>query len=114
MFFSCLVHSAVQYPPSLFDWSVGHYHAGPEVMSKYVGQSEENIRALFADAEAEFKTRGDDSDLHIIIFDEIDAVCTARGSTNSGTGRGLHSPTSQLNLSRFFRGAVLCSVCDEL
>ena len=44
-------------------------------MSKYVGQSEENIRALFADAEAEYKTRGDDSDLHIIIFDEIDAVC---------------------------------------
>lgn len=59
---------------------------GPEVMSKYVGQSEENIRALFADAEAEYKARGDDSDLHIIIFDEIDAVCKARGSVNSGTG----------------------------
>ena len=44
----------------------------PEVMSKYVGQSEENIRALFADAEAEQKAKGDDSDLHIIIFDEID------------------------------------------
>ena len=59
---------------------------GPEVMSKYVGQSEENVRALFADAEAEYKAKGDDSDLHIIIFDEIDAVCKARGSTNSGTG----------------------------
>lgn len=59
---------------------------GPEVMSKYVGQSEENIRALFADAEAEYKARGDDSDLHIIIFDEIDAVCKARGSVSSGTG----------------------------
>lgn len=59
---------------------------GPEVMSKYVGQSEENIRALFADAEAEYKAKGDDSDLHIIIFDEIDAVCKARGSVNSGTG----------------------------
>ena len=59
---------------------------GPEVMSKYVGQSEENIRALFADAEAEQKSRGDDSDLHIIIFDEIDAVCKSRGSVNSGTG----------------------------
>ena len=43
---------------------------GPEVMSKYVGQSEENIRALFSDAEAEYKAKGDDSDLHIIIFDE--------------------------------------------
>ena len=54
---------------------------GPEVMSKYVGQSEENVRALFADAEAEYKQKGDDSDLHIIIFDEIDAVCKARGTT---------------------------------
>jgi vesicle-fusing ATPase len=59
---------------------------GPEVMSKYVGQSEENIRALFADAEAEQKAKGDDSDLHIIIFDEIDAVCKARGSVSNGTG----------------------------
>lgn len=59
---------------------------GPEVMSKYVGQSEENIRKLFADAEDEYKRRGDDSELHIIIFDEIDAICKARGSVNSGTG----------------------------
>jgi vesicle-fusing ATPase len=59
---------------------------GPEVMSKYVGQSEENVRALFADAEAEYKQKGDDSDLHIIIFDEIDAVCKARGTTGGGTG----------------------------
>ena len=55
-------------------------------MSKYVGQSEENVRALFADAEAEYKQKGDDSELHIIIFDEIDAVCKSRGSVNSGTG----------------------------
>lgn len=45
------------------------------MLSKYVGQSEENIRNLFADAEAEQADRGDDSDLHIIIFDEIDSVC---------------------------------------
>ena len=33
---------------------------GPEVMSKYVGQSEENIRNLFIDAEKEYKApRGD-------------------------------------------------------
>ena len=52
---------------------------GPEVMSKYVGQSEENIRNLFIDAENEYKARGDDSDLHIFIFDEIDALCKSRG-----------------------------------
>lgn len=59
---------------------------GPEVMSKYVGQSEENIRNLFVDAETEYKARGDDSDLHIFIFDEIDALCKSRGSVTSGTG----------------------------
>ncbi len=28
---------------------------GPEILSKYVGASEENIRKLFADAEKEYK-----------------------------------------------------------
>jgi vesicle-fusing ATPase len=33
------------------------------------------------------KEKGDESPLHIIIFDEIDAICRKRGSTgNSGTG----------------------------
>jgi vesicle-fusing ATPase len=59
---------------------------GPEVLSKYVGQSEENVRKLFKEAEDEQKLRGDESDLHIIIFDEIDAVCRQRGSRNDGTG----------------------------
>ena len=61
---------------------------GPEVMSKYVGQSEENIRKLFADAEAEYREKGDDSGLHIIVFDELDAICKQRGSKNDGTGVG--------------------------
>ena len=53
---------------------------GPEVLNKYVGQSEENIRELFIEAEKEQEIRGDDSGLHVIIFDEIDAICKARGS----------------------------------
>ncbi|KAL9003788.1 MAG: hypothetical protein Q9188_003368 [Gyalolechia gomerana] len=62
---------------------------GPEVLSKYVGQSEENIRKLFADAEKEYKEKGDESGLHIIIFDELDAVCKQRGSgAGGGTGVG--------------------------
>ena len=33
------------------------------------------------------REKGDESDLHVIIFDEIDAICRSRGSTgNSGTG----------------------------
>eukprot|EP00877_Chromochloris_zofingiensis_P012938 jgi/Chrzof1/7899/Cz02g40140.t1 len=59
---------------------------GPEVLSKYVGQAEENIRNLFGEAEAEYKEKGDNSELHIIIFDEIDAICRQRGSVRDGTG----------------------------
>ena len=42
---------------------------------------------MFEPAEKEMKETGDESDLHVIIFDEIDAICKARGSSgNSGTG----------------------------
>ncbi|OLL23623.1 Vesicular-fusion protein sec18 [Neolecta irregularis DAH-3] len=61
---------------------------GPEILNKFVGQSEENVRKLFADAEKEYKEKGEESGLHIIIFDELDAICKQRGSTNSGTGVG--------------------------
>ncbi|KAJ3395955.1 transport between ER and Golgi ATPase protein [Lobulomyces angularis] len=61
---------------------------GPEILNKFVGQSEENVRKLFGPAEAEYKQRGDDSQLHIIIFDELDAICKQRGSKNDGTGVG--------------------------
>lgn len=30
--------------------------------------------------------KGDASELHVIIFDEIDAICKARGSVSSGSG----------------------------
>ena len=62
--------------------------SGPEVLNKFVGQSEENIRNLFADAEAEQAERGLESDLHIIIMDELDAICRARGSTTASAGVG--------------------------
>jgi len=62
---------------------------GPEVLNKFVGQSEENIRKLFADAEKEYKEKGEESGLHIIIFDELDAVCKQRGAgAGGGTGVG--------------------------
>ncbi|XP_059167218.1 vesicle-fusing ATPase-like isoform X2 [Physella acuta] len=53
---------------------------GPQILDKYVGESEANIRKLFAAAEEEEKRSGSASGLHIIIFDEIDAICKARGS----------------------------------
>uniref|UniRef100_W5LKX0 Vesicle-fusing ATPase n=1 Tax=Astyanax mexicanus TaxID=7994 RepID=W5LKX0_ASTMX len=59
---------------------------GPEILNKYVGESEANIRKLFADAEDEQKRLGVNSGLHIIIFDEIDAICKQRGSMAGSTG----------------------------
>ncbi|CAL1600014.1 unnamed protein product [Knipowitschia caucasica] len=59
---------------------------GPEILNKYVGESEANVRKLFADAEDEQKRLGANSGLHIIIFDEIDAICKQRGSMAGSTG----------------------------
>jgi len=61
---------------------------GPEIFSKWIGQAEENIRKLFADAEAEQKAKGDKSQLHLIIFDEFDAICKQRGAVRDNTGVG--------------------------
>ncbi|XP_019749290.1 vesicle-fusing ATPase-like isoform X1 [Hippocampus comes] len=59
---------------------------GPEILNKYVGESEANVRKLFADAEDEQKRLGTNSGLHIIILDEIDAICKQRGSMAGSTG----------------------------
>ncbi|XP_065834902.1 vesicle-fusing ATPase-like [Oscarella lobularis] len=59
---------------------------GPEILNKYVGESEANVRRLFAAAEDEQKKAGNNSGLHIIIFDEIDAICKQRGSISGSAG----------------------------
>lgn len=59
---------------------------GPQILDKYVGESEANIRRLFAEAEEEEKRLGPNSGLHIIIFDEIDAICKSRGSVAGNSG----------------------------
>lgn len=59
---------------------------GPEILDKYVGGSEEKIRALFEDADKDQKELGDASMLHVIIFDEMDAIMRTRGSTGDSTG----------------------------
>jgi len=59
---------------------------GPEILNKFVGEAESNIRNQFADAIADYKENGDNADLHVIIFDEIDSICKKRGSVRSGTG----------------------------
>ncbi|RNF15112.1 vesicular-fusion protein NsF [Trypanosoma cruzi] len=59
---------------------------GPEVFNKFVGGTEENVRKLFLDAEAEAVAKGDLSKLHLIIFDEFDAICKQRGAVRDSTG----------------------------
>ncbi|KAF1816134.1 AAA-domain-containing protein [Eremomyces bilateralis CBS 781.70] len=62
---------------------------GPEILNSYVGKSEENVRNLFVDAEKEWKEKKSESKTHLIIFDEIDAICKQRGSgVGGGTGVG--------------------------
>lgn len=56
---------------------------GPELLNRFVGQSEENVRNLFAEAEQEYSEKGDQSSLHLIILDEMDALCKARGTHTS-------------------------------
>ncbi|AWM36931.1 ATP-dependent zinc metalloprotease FtsH 1 [Gemmata obscuriglobus] len=60
--------------------------SGPELKSKWVGESEENLRQIFH--------RARQSAPSIIVFDEIDSFATARGTY---TGSGVeHSMVNQL------------------
>lgn len=59
---------------------------GPDVLSKYVGESEENVRKLFAEAKRDQTELGDDSPLHVIIFDEFDSIAKPRGMDSDSTG----------------------------
>ena len=59
---------------------------GPELLDKFVGGSEDNVRKLFVAAEKEQAEMGDASMLHIIIFDEMDAIMKKRGSGSDSTG----------------------------
>ena len=72
---------------------------GPQILDKYVGESEANIRRLFEDAEEEEKRLGPNSGLHIIIFDEIDAICKARGSAG-GNSSGVNDTVVNQLLSK--------------
>ena len=51
-----------------------------ELLNKYLGQSEYNIRELFNKAHSDYVTYGDDSPLHLFIIDEIDAILGCRNS----------------------------------
>lgn len=59
---------------------------GPDILDKFVGESERNIRELFH--EAEQAQRLGRPGLHVIIFDEMDAICKTRGTISGGGAVG--------------------------
>lgn len=59
---------------------------GPEIFNKFVGASEENLRAVFKTAKDDYQANGENAGLHIIIFDEIDAIGSSRGGHMGGSG----------------------------
>ena len=71
----------------------------PEIFDKFVGKSEEKIRELFIDAEEEYREKGDESGLHVIIFDEIDAICRKRGA-GGGSSTGVNESVVNQLLSK--------------
>ncbi len=52
---------------------------GPSLLSKFHGESEENVRKLFADAIADTQNKK----LHLIICDEFDALARKRGNSSN-------------------------------
>ncbi|KXN82280.1 hypothetical protein AN958_02781 [Leucoagaricus sp. SymC.cos] len=62
---------------------------GPELLNKYVGESERSVREIFRKARAAAPS--------IIFFDEIDALATSRGSSDTEAGSHEGVLTSLLN-----------------
>ena len=58
---------------------------GPESFSRFLGESEEKIRALFVDARRDQQALGEKSKIHIIIFDELDSICKPRTHCDEST-----------------------------
>ena len=52
---------------------------GPEILSKWIGQSEENLRRIF-DRARKFQPS-------IVLIDEIDSIATKRFDANTGADR---------------------------
>ena len=57
-----------------------------------------------------YKEKGDESELHIIIFDELDAICKQRGSGGAGsTGVGDTVVNQLLSKVRTSRFSLICN-----
>ena len=73
--------------------------SAPELLDRWVGSSEKQIRQLFADAEAELAACNGDatkSALHVIVIDEIDAVFRRRTSAEDSGEATRSSAVNQI------------------
>lgn len=59
--------------------------SGPQLLDQCASDPEANIRQLFADAAEDEKRLGPTSSLHIIIIDQIDVICKARGAEDDNS-----------------------------
>jgi ribosome biogenesis ATPase len=62
---------------------------GPELLNKYVGESEKAVRQVFQ--------RARDSAPCIVFFDEIDSLCAKRGQDNAATERVVNQFLTELS-----------------
>jgi len=59
--------------------------SGPEVMRKFVGESEEIIRCIFNDPPPPNEGFGEEA-RHVVVFDEFDAIARSRGGSGGKQG----------------------------
>lgn len=64
---------------------------GPELLSSYIGETEKKVRQVFQDATHEWNEKGEKSDLHLIVFDEIDALAKKRGLDGGSVSGNVNS-----------------------
>jgi len=58
--------------------------SGPEIFNHMLGESERKICDLFQTARRDQELYGPNDSLHIIVFDEIDAICKRRSGRTDG------------------------------
>lgn len=72
--------------------------SGPEILDKFVGSSEKNLRDIFdnpPDIYEEFRESEEDEGesiaaaaLHVVVMDEFDSVARSRGGSDGKGGQG--------------------------
>ncbi|EYC45137.1 hypothetical protein Y032_0437g1452 [Ancylostoma ceylanicum] len=80
---------------------------GPELLSKYIGSSEENVRNVFERARA--------SSPCIIIFDELDSLAPQRGSDNTGvTDRVVNQLLTEMDGAEGLQGVFVIGCTSRM